>query len=73
VEVFQGELTVERTVVAGDRLVALVRFDLVSAGGDVPTDHLWGYVCEARDGKLSYLRAYWEPDEALAAAGVDSP
>ena len=72
-EVFEGELSIERTVEAADRLVALVRFNLVSAGGDVPTDHLWGYVCGARDGKLVYLRAYWDPDEALSAAGVDSP
>jgi ketosteroid isomerase-like protein len=71
-EVFEGALTVERTVEAGDQLVALVRFKLVSAGGDVPTDHLWGYVCGARDGRLVYLRAYWDPDEALADAGVFS-
>jgi hypothetical protein len=45
-------------------------FKLVSAGGDVPIDHLWGYVCGARDRKLVYLRAHWNPDEALAAAGV---
>jgi ketosteroid isomerase-like protein len=71
-EVFEGELSVERTVEAGDRLVALIRYRLVSAGGDVPLDHVWGYVCGARDGKLSYLRAYWDPDEALADAGADS-
>jgi ketosteroid isomerase-like protein len=71
-EVFEGELKLERLVEAGDRAVALVRFALVSSGGDVPTDHVWGYVCRARDGKLVYLRAYWDPDEALAAVGVDS-
>ena len=72
-EVFEGELTLERVVVAGDRVVALIRYALVSAAGDVPTDHVWGYVCGARDGKLIYLRAYWDPEEALSAAGVDSP
>jgi ketosteroid isomerase-like protein len=71
--VFGGELSFERLVEAGDQAVALIRFALVSAAGDVPTDHVWGYVCAARDGKLVYLRAYWDPDEALAAAGVDSP
>ena len=30
------------------------------------------YVCRVRDGKLVYQRAYWDPDEALAAAGVSS-
>jgi ketosteroid isomerase-like protein len=73
-EVFSaGEITVEDLVEAGDRLVALIRFSVVSVGGDVPLDHVWGYVCQARDGKLVHLRAYWEPDEALAAAGVTSP
>ena len=71
-EVFEGELRLERTIEAGDQLVALVRYRLVSAGGDVPLDHVWGYVCEARDGRLSYLRAYWDPEEALADAGVSS-
>jgi ketosteroid isomerase-like protein len=68
-----GEVTVEELVVAGTRLVALIRFRVVSVGGDVPLDHVWGYVCEARDGRLAYLRAYWDPDEALADAGVSSP
>ncbi len=72
-EVFEGELTLERVVEAGNRVVALIRYALVSAAGDVPTDHVWGYVCGARDGKLLYLRAYWDPEEALSAAAVDSP
>jgi hypothetical protein len=28
---------------------------------------------DIRNGQLAYQRAYWEPDEALAAAGVSSP
>jgi ketosteroid isomerase-like protein len=68
-----GEITVEDLVDAGDRLVALIRFRVVSAGGDVPLDHVWGYVCEARNGRLVYLRAYWDPEDALADAGVSSP
>ena len=67
------ELSVERIVDAGDDVVALVRVSGVSKGADVPFDHLWAYVCRLRDGKLAYQRAYWDPDEALAAAGVDSP
>ncbi|HKH23225.1 MAG TPA: nuclear transport factor 2 family protein [Solirubrobacterales bacterium] len=69
-EVFSGNLTVERLVEGEDRLVAFVRFRLLSAGGDVPTERVWAYVCRARDGQLSYLRAYWDPQEALEAAGV---
>jgi ketosteroid isomerase-like protein len=67
------ELSVERIVDAGDDVVALVRVSGVSKGADVPFEHLWAYVCRLRDGKLAYQRAYWDPDEALAAAGVDSP
>jgi hypothetical protein len=33
-------------------------------------EEYWGYLCGARDRKLVYLRAHWNPDEALAAAGV---
>jgi ketosteroid isomerase-like protein len=74
IDVFSsGEVTVEEFVEVGDRLVALIRFNVVSAGGDVPLDHVWGYVCEARDGKLIRLRAYSDPEEALSAAGADSP
>lgn len=73
VDVFSaGEITIEEFVDAGDRLVALIRFRVVSDGGDVPLDHVWGYVCGARDGKLVYLRAYWDPEEALSDAGVGS-
>jgi ketosteroid isomerase-like protein len=73
IDVFSaGEVTVEEFVEAGDRLVALIRFNVISAGGDVPLDHVWGYVCEARDGKLIHLWAYSDPEEALSAAGVES-
>jgi ketosteroid isomerase-like protein len=70
-EVFgSAELSLERLVDAEDQLVALVRFTGVSSGAEVPTEHVWGYVCRAQDGKLIYLRAYWNPQEALDAAGV---
>lgn len=62
----------ERVAGAGDGAIALVRVRGDSAAG-VPWDHLWGYYSRTRDGKVSYLRAYWDPDEALAAAGADSP
>jgi ketosteroid isomerase-like protein len=73
-EIF-GEVNMqpEEVIDAGDELVALVRVSGVSKGADVPVDHTWGYVCRIRDGQLAYQRAYWDPDEALAAAGVPSP
>jgi ketosteroid isomerase-like protein len=67
-----ADFLIEDVIDTGSEVVALVRVTGVSTGGDVPFDHLWGYVCRVRDGQLVYQRAYWDPDEALAAAGVDS-
>ena len=55
---------------AGERQVPFVRYRGRSAGGGVPWDHLWGYVVEVRDGQLIYIRAYYDPAEALEAAGL---
>jgi ketosteroid isomerase-like protein len=73
-EVFRSvRMEVEDVIDGGDEVVAIVRINGISKGGDVPFDHRWAYVCRIRDGKLAYQRAYWDPDEALAAAGVESP
>jgi ketosteroid isomerase-like protein len=66
------KLSVERIVDAGDQHVVLVRLAGTSVETGVPWDHVWAYLCRIRNRKLTYLRAYWDPDEALAAAGVDS-
>ena len=68
-----GELRTEDVIDAGDQVVALIQTGGVSQGADIPWDHLWAYLCRVRDGQLVYLRAYWDPDEALASAGADSP
>jgi ketosteroid isomerase-like protein len=59
-------------VVPGSRkeVVALVRVGGESIPSGVPFDHLWGYVCRVRDAKVSYFRAYFDPNEALEAAGL---
>jgi ketosteroid isomerase-like protein len=62
--------TVERVVDAGARQVALVRFEGRSASG-VPHDHVWGYLIEIRDRRIVYFRAYYDPEEALEAAGSE--
>jgi ketosteroid isomerase-like protein len=66
-------MEVQDVIDAGDQAVALVRVSGISKSADVPFDHVWAYACRVSDGKLAYQRAYWEPDEALAAAGVSSP
>jgi ketosteroid isomerase-like protein len=64
------EMKVEDLRDAGDEVVAIVRVSGVSKGGAVPFEHRWAYVCRVRDGRLAYQRAYWDPQEALADAGV---
>jgi len=51
-------------------VVVLLRIFGESAGERVPFDNVWGYHCELRDGRLARFRAYFDSDEALAAAGV---
>jgi len=55
---------------SGDQVVATVRVGGLTRGSGVPFDHTWGYVCETKDGKLSYFRAYFDRAEALKAAGL---
>jgi ketosteroid isomerase-like protein len=62
-------ITVERVLDAGQRQVLFVRFQGRSASG-IPHQHLWAYVVEASGGRIVYFRAYYEPEEALEAAGV---
>jgi ketosteroid isomerase-like protein len=64
-----GTVSVERVLDAGEHQVPLVRFRGRSSSG-VPHEHLWAYVAEVRDGKIAYLRAYYEPEQALEAAGL---
>jgi ketosteroid isomerase-like protein len=63
-------IEVEDVIDAGERIVALVRFRGETPGGEMPFDHAWGYVVGIRDGRIAFVRAYYEPSEALAAAGL---
>jgi ketosteroid isomerase-like protein len=64
-----GTATVERVFDAGERLVPLVRFEGRSISG-VPHEHLWAYVVEMKKQRIAYVRAYYEPGEAIEAAGL---
>jgi ketosteroid isomerase-like protein len=68
----QVGVKLEQVLDAGKRLVVCVRFQGVSASG-VPHDHLWAYVVEVKDGRIARLRAFYEPGEALDAAGLRGP
>jgi ketosteroid isomerase-like protein len=62
--------TVEDVLDAGARLVPLVRFQGRTPGGGLPFDHWWSYVVELKDEQIAYMHAYYEPHEALEAAGL---
>jgi ketosteroid isomerase-like protein len=64
------EMSVQDVRDAGDALVALVRVRGTAQGSGAPHDHLWGYVVRVEDDKLRYIRAFYDPDEALRAAGL---
>jgi ketosteroid isomerase-like protein len=63
-------VTVERVVDAGVRQVPIVRFQSRASASGVPHEHLWAYVVEVEEGRLIYLRAYYDPAEALEAVGL---
>jgi ketosteroid isomerase-like protein len=63
-------VTVERVFDAGDRQVAFVLVKSRASSSGVPHEHLWGYVVEVRARRIVYFRAYYEPTDALEAAGL---
>jgi ketosteroid isomerase-like protein len=63
-------VTVERVFDGGDRQVPLVRVRSSASTSGVPHEHLWGYVVEVREQRIAYIRAYYEPEEALEDAGL---
>jgi ketosteroid isomerase-like protein len=63
-------VTVERVFDAGERQVPYVRVQGRASTSGVPHEHLWDYVVEVRDERIVYFRAYYEPEEALEAAGM---
>jgi ketosteroid isomerase-like protein len=63
-------VAVENVFDAGERQVAFVRFQGRATGSGIPFDHLWGYIVKVKDGQLVHVHAYYEPAEALEAAGL---
>jgi ketosteroid isomerase-like protein len=60
------ENVTEQVVQRGDELAWVNRIGGRSPGADVPQEHRWGWRGRMSDGKLVYLRAYYDADEALA-------
>jgi ketosteroid isomerase-like protein len=63
-------VTVERVFDAGARQVPIVRFQSMASTSGVPHEHLWAFVVEIKEGRVIYLRAYYEPTDALEAVGL---
>jgi ketosteroid isomerase-like protein len=64
------EISVERVFDAGEKQVAFVRIRSRGSTSGVPYEHRWGYVVEVREGRVVHFRAYYEPEQALEAAGL---
>ena len=60
----------EELVDGGQRQAVLVRAASRGTTSGAPHEHLWGYVVEARDGRIVYFRAYYHASEALQALGL---
>jgi len=52
---------------AGEKQCALVRIAGTAFGSGAPHEHLWGYVARVQDGRVIFLRAYYDAAEALRA------
>jgi len=71
-EVLGDDVTAEvQELVETDRGI-FVRFRNTgrATGSGMSYDHTWGYVFRVHDGRISYWRAYFEPDDARRAVGL---
>jgi ketosteroid isomerase-like protein len=56
--------------VGGDRVVMVFRFTGKARASGIHHDHRWGFVCRVKQGQITYVQAYLDPNEALEAAGL---
>ena len=60
----------QRIVGSGDCLVAIHRFRARARHTGIEFDQPSAYVYTFRDGKIIRIQGYWDPQEALAVAGL---
>ena len=60
----------QRIVGSGDCLVAIHRFRARARHTGIEFDQRSAYAYTFRDGKIIRIQGYWDPQEALAAAGL---
>ena len=64
----EGRVSLVEVSQVGDHVVAVVEVAGHGRETGIPFDHTWGYVCRTDGERLSYFRAYLDPEEAAAAA-----
>jgi ketosteroid isomerase-like protein len=69
----RGATTIEHVVERPGRAIVIWRHEGVTPGSGVPFEHRWAWLVESRGGKSTRIRAFFDPDQALQAAGGDEP
>lgn len=65
-----GQVTVEATLDAGERVAIISTVEGAGAESGAPAELRFGQVWTFRDGKVIRVDFYYEPNEALEAAGL---
>jgi ketosteroid isomerase-like protein len=60
----------KEVVDAGDLIVAQVRIAMLGADAEESVEFLWTYTFRLEDGRIAHFRAWYDPDQALEAAGL---
>jgi ketosteroid isomerase-like protein len=65
-------VAVEEVHDAGEQQCALVLIAGTAFGSGAPHEHLWGYVAGVQDGRVIFVRAYYDAAAALRAVGLEA-
>lgn len=65
-----GTATLEEVIRAADAFVVIWRHAGATSAAGVPFEHRWAWVTRVRDGQITHIRAYFDPEEGLRAVGV---
>ena len=55
---------------AGYLVLAQVRIEMLGAGAGEAVEFLWTYTVRVEDDRIAHFRAWYDPDQALDAAGL---
>ena len=55
---------------AGDVVIARVRIAMLGADAGEAVEFLWTYTLRVENGRISHFRAWYDPQQALEAAGL---